>query len=119
MNIEIKKIENGFVVTIGSKQTFCSEAMGICGLLAEWAQAEVDRLEKTPSPGEQLSAAMAQIHAQMMQVPKVRPIPGLSDFSDDFEDAFKYMTSSQVQAKMIESDPTLLEKLKDHVLGKK
>lgn len=119
MNIDIIKIENGFVVDIDGKKTFCSEAMGICGLLAEWAQATVERLEKTPSPGEQMSAAMARIHAQMMQAPKVRPIPGLSDFSDDFEDTYKYMASPQVQAKMIESDPTLLEKLKDRVLGKK
>lgn len=114
MNINIEKIDNGFLVSIGGKRTFCSEAMGICGLLAEWAQAEVERLEKTPSAGEQLSEAMARIQAQMMAAPAIKQISGLSD--RDFEDAYKYMAYPQVQ---IESDPALLEKLKDRVLGKK
>jgi hypothetical protein len=63
MNINIEKIENGFVVTIGSKKTFCDCAEAICGVTSQWVLDECDRLEKSPKVAYTQYMALAQAQA--------------------------------------------------------
>lgn len=60
MNVNLEKIENGIVVTIGAKRVFCSTAESVCGLLAEWAMNECERLHEGRSTDDGLIAGAAQ-----------------------------------------------------------
>lgn len=54
MNIDIEKIENGFVVTIGSVKTFADVPEAVCGILAEWALKLCENMEKGNPTANQL-----------------------------------------------------------------
>jgi hypothetical protein len=45
MNINIEKIENGYIITIDGKKTFCDVPEAICGVTSEWVLEECKRLE--------------------------------------------------------------------------
>lgn len=66
MNINIEKISNGYVITIGSKKTFCDVPEAICGTLAEWALEECKRLDAGGDAGAQV--ALKQIAEYMKLV---------------------------------------------------
>ena len=75
MNVNIEKISNGFVVTIGSTKTFCDVPEAVCGELAKWALKECERLEKEGNPKksglldtQKYMSQIAQIH-QDQQAP--------------------------------------------------
>lgn len=66
MNTNIEKIDNGYVVAIDGKKTFCSTPESICGLLAEWALEECKRVDVDwATYAEQAALMKAQAHAQL------------------------------------------------------
>lgn len=75
MNTNIEKIDNGYVVSINGKKTFCSTPESICGLLAEWALEECKRVDAGGNEAEDFAAFQAryaqtqllksQAHAQL------------------------------------------------------
>jgi hypothetical protein len=67
MKLDIRKITNGFVVSIDGVETFCDIPEAICGHVAEWVQERCRNLEsKTSYAGadaamkSQLAQALAQ-----------------------------------------------------------
>jgi len=45
-NINLEKISNGFVLTIGSKKIFCDVPEAVCGAMAEWVLEECKNAEE-------------------------------------------------------------------------
>ena len=59
MEIKIIKIENGYLISIGNKTTFCDVPEAICGITSEWVFEEVARADKPNTYGE-LAKALQQ-----------------------------------------------------------
>lgn len=82
MNVSIEKIENGFIVTLGSKKTFCDVPEAVCGVLAEWAlkmceniDAENDRAQFLERMAQQQQLAHQMYSQQTAAAPSMWPDP--------------------------------------------
>jgi hypothetical protein len=62
MNINIEKISNGFVLTLGGKRVFCDVPEAVCGELAQWALAECENA--TESTEDKVKSAMELMYRQ-------------------------------------------------------
>lgn len=62
MNVDIRKISNGYILKLGDKETFCDVPEAICGLMAEWIMEECKLLEtkRTADVTAEVQKALAQ-----------------------------------------------------------
>jgi hypothetical protein len=111
VSLNIEKIDNGFVVSVGGVKTFCSTGESICGLLAEWTLKACEELEKPQTYSDAaLGIAQAQQRQQIMQQIEQLRARGLlledPEIKGHIIDAYKYMAGQPlVIPEPIKSDP--------------
>lgn len=87
MNLDIKKISNGYVVSLDGKETFFDIPEAICGHVAEWIQDYCKHLDAKPSAGmsAELAKAMQQLaQAQIVGQP-AKPPPWTAKLLSDWD----------------------------------
>ena len=78
MNLEIEKIENGFIVTMGLKRHHATCAEEICGLTSQWVLDTCEALERKITVNMHMGAAMIQPEMPA----KLSHLPLLSEWPD-------------------------------------
>lgn len=78
MNLEIEKIENGFIVTMGHKKHHATCAEEICGLTSQWVLDTCESLERKVMLSFNAGAGM--ISPEMLV--KLTHLPLLAEWSE-------------------------------------